>query len=80
MRLRSIAGACRVRSRACVRTRRVMMDFPPVTRIGQYVVFEKLGSGPWANVYKARRDGQEFRVKSLHPRGLRRGARTRIDF
>jgi len=40
----------------------------PGDSIGQYVVFEKLGTGPWANVYKARRDGQEFRVKSLHPR------------
>lgn len=40
----------------------------PGDSIGQYVVFEKLGTGPWATVYKARRDGQEFRVKSLHPR------------
>ncbi len=36
--------------------------------MGQYVVLEKLGTGPWATVYKARRDGQDFRVKSLHPR------------
>jgi len=40
----------------------------PGDSIGAYVVFEKLGTSPWANVYKARRDGQEFRVKSLHPR------------
>ncbi|HEY0463746.1 MAG TPA: protein kinase, partial [Polyangiaceae bacterium] len=43
-------------------------ELSPGDSIGQYVVFEKLGTGPWANVYKARRDGQEFRVKSLHPR------------
>ena len=43
-------------------------ELSPGDSIGQYVVFEKLGTGPWASVYKARRDGQEFRVKSLHPR------------
>src|SRR6187402_1256654 len=40
----------------------------PGDSIGAYVVFEKLGTSPWADVYRARRDGQEFRVKSLHPR------------
>jgi len=43
-------------------------ELAPGDSIGQYVVFEKLGTGPSATVYKARRDGQEFRVKSLHPR------------
>ena len=40
----------------------------PGDSIGLYVVFETVGTGPWATVYRARRDGQEFRVKSLHPR------------
>jgi len=43
-------------------------ELEPGDSIGQYVVFEKLGRGPFATVYKARRDGQEFRVKTLHPR------------
>jgi tetratricopeptide (TPR) repeat protein len=52
-----------------VRERAATSDgLSPGDSIGQYVVFEKLGSGPWATVYRARRDGQEFRVKSLHPR------------
>src|SRR6478735_3638555 len=52
-----------------VRERAATSDqLSPGDSIGQYVVFEKLGTGPWANVYRARRDGQEFRVKSLHPR------------
>jgi len=48
----------------------------PGDSIGQYVVFETLGTGPWANVYRARRDGQEFRVKSLHPRVAARRSDT----
>ncbi len=36
--------------------------------IGQYVVTDKLGTGPWATVYSVRRDGQDFRLKALHPR------------
>jgi len=44
------------------------IELSPGDSIGQYVVFERLGTGPWSTVYKARRDGQEFRVKSLHPR------------
>ena len=43
-------------------------EVSPGDSIGQYLVIEKLGTGPWAHVYRARRDGQEFRVKSLHPR------------
>ena len=43
-------------------------ELSPGDSIGQYVVLAKLGSGPWATVYRARREGQEFRVKSLHPR------------
>jgi tetratricopeptide (TPR) repeat protein len=52
-----------VRERAATRE-----ELAPGDSIGQYVVFEKLGTGACATVYKARRDGQEFRVKSLHPR------------
>ncbi len=36
--------------------------------IGEYLITGKLGTGPWASVYRARRDGEEYRVKSLHPR------------
>lgn len=36
--------------------------------IGEYLVTAVLGVGPWATVYRARRDGEDFRVKALHPR------------
>ena len=49
-------------------------ELSPGDSIGEYVVFEKVGAGPWATVYRARRDGQEFRVKSLHPRVASRRA------
>src|SRR5450755_4764234 len=36
--------------------------------IGEYLITGKLGTGPWATVYRARQGGQEYRVKALHPR------------
>src|SRR6187402_3503955 len=40
----------------------------PGDSIGEYVVTAVLGVGPWATAYRTRRDGQDFRVKTLHPR------------
>ncbi|MEP7051224.1 MAG: protein kinase [Pseudomonadota bacterium] len=36
--------------------------------LGPYVVTATLGTGPSATVYRAQRDGREFRIKALHPR------------
>ena len=36
--------------------------------VGAYLITAKLGTGPWATVYRARREGEEYRVKVLHPR------------
>ncbi|MEO7037679.1 MAG: protein kinase [Polyangiaceae bacterium] len=40
----------------------------PGDTLGAYVITATLGVGPWATVYGARRDGQDYRVKALHPR------------
>src|SRR3954468_13871701 len=37
----------------------------PGDSIGEYLVASVLGVGPWSTVYRARRDGQDFRVKTL---------------
>ncbi|HEX3775754.1 MAG TPA: hypothetical protein VHV51_14880, partial [Polyangiaceae bacterium] len=48
------------------------LELEPGESLGGYLITSKLGTGPWANVYRARRDGQEYRVKSLHPRVVAR--------
>ncbi len=40
----------------------------PGDALGGYTIIEKLGTGPWATVYRVRRDGAELRLKALHPR------------
>jgi len=40
----------------------------PGESIGEYLITAKVGTGPWATVYRARRDGEDYRVKALHPR------------
>lgn len=52
-----------------VRERAATSDtLAPGDSIGEYLVTGVLGVGPWASVYRAQRDGQDFRVKTLHPR------------
>ncbi|HEY4105239.1 MAG TPA: protein kinase, partial [Polyangiaceae bacterium] len=47
-------------------------ELEPGESLGGYLITSKLGTGPWATVYRARRDGAEYRVKSLHPRVIAR--------
>jgi tetratricopeptide (TPR) repeat protein len=52
-----------------VRERAATSDaLSPGDSIGEYMVTATLGTGPWATVYRARHEGQDFRVKALHPR------------
>ncbi len=43
-------------------------ELAPGDSLGGYVVIAKVGTGPWATVYRVRRDGAELRLKALHPR------------
>ncbi len=43
-------------------------ELAPGDSIGDYMIIGKLGSGPWATVYRVRRGGAELRLKALHPR------------
>ncbi|HEY3667489.1 MAG TPA: protein kinase, partial [Polyangiaceae bacterium] len=40
----------------------------PGDSLGGYVVTARLGTGPWATVYRVRQGEQDFRLKALHPR------------
>ncbi|MET0795131.1 MAG: serine/threonine-protein kinase, partial [Polyangiaceae bacterium] len=52
-----------------VRERAGMGDeLVPGDALGGYTIIAKLGTGPWATVYRVRRDGAELRLKALHPR------------
>ena len=43
-------------------------ELSPGDALGGYTIISKLGTGPWATVYRVRRDGAELRLKALHPR------------